>query len=89
MAPSCAEGGVLGVLPGIMGSLQAAEALKLLLGIGDSMVGRLLLFDALETSFSEVRLRRDPDCPVCGEAAGEISYIDYEQFCLAPARATV
>ena len=89
MAPSCAEGGVLGVLPGIMGSLQASEALKLLLGIGDSMVGRLLLFDALETSFSEVRLRRDPDCPVCGEAAGEIAYIDYEQFCLAPARATV
>ena len=87
LAPSCAEGGVLGVLPGIMGSLQAAEALKLLLGIGDSMSGRLLLFDALELSFQEVRLRRDPGCPVCGEHAGPIEYIDYEQFCLPPARA--
>jgi adenylyltransferase/sulfurtransferase len=84
LAPSCAEGGVLGVLPGIMGSLQAAEALKLLLEIGDSMVGRLLLFDALEMQFQEVALRRDPDCPVCGEHAGPIEYIDYEQFCAMP-----
>ena len=81
LAPSCAEGGVLGVLPGIMGTLQATEALKLLLGIGEPLVGRLLLVDALETTFHEVALRRDPDCPVCGEHAGEISYIDYEQFC--------
>jgi molybdopterin/thiamine biosynthesis adenylyltransferase/rhodanese-related sulfurtransferase len=88
LAPSCAEGGVLGVLPGIMGSLQAAEALKLLLGIGDTMVGRLLLFDALDTSFHEVQLRRDPDCPVCGEHAGPISYIDYEQFCALPSLRT-
>ena len=84
LAPSCAEGGVLGVLPGIMGSLQATEAIKLLLDIGDSMVGRLLLFDALEMHFQEVALRRDPDCPVCGEHAGPIEYIDYEQFCAMP-----
>jgi sulfur-carrier protein adenylyltransferase/sulfurtransferase len=81
LAPSCAEGGVLGVLPGIVGSIQAAEALKLLLGIGDSLVGRLLLFDALEMSFTEVALRRDPHCPVCSDEAGPIEYIDYEQFC--------
>jgi molybdopterin/thiamine biosynthesis adenylyltransferase/rhodanese-related sulfurtransferase len=84
LAPSCAEGGVLGVLPGIMGSLQATEALKLLLEIGDPMVGRLLLFDALEMHFQEVGLRRDPDCPVCGEQAAPIEYIDYEQFCAMP-----
>jgi molybdopterin/thiamine biosynthesis adenylyltransferase/rhodanese-related sulfurtransferase len=88
LAPSCAEGGVLGVLPGIMGSLQASEALKLLLNIGEAPVGRLILFDALDTSFHEVRLRRDPDCPVCGPDAGPIEYIDYEEFCLPPARAT-
>ena len=81
LAPSCAEGGVLGVLPGIMGTLQASEALKLLLEIGEPLVGRLLLVDALEASFHEVALRRDPNCPVCGEHAGEITYIDYEQFC--------
>jgi adenylyltransferase/sulfurtransferase len=81
LAPSCAEGGVLGVLPGIMGTLQASEALKLLLGIGEPLVGRLLLVDALEASFHEVALRRDPGCPVCGDDAGAITYIDYEQFC--------
>jgi adenylyltransferase/sulfurtransferase len=70
-----------------MGSLQASEALKLVLGIGESLTGRLLLFDALDTSFHEVTLRRDPDCPVCGEHAGPIEYIDYEEFCLPPARA--
>jgi len=88
LAPSCAEGGVLGVLPGIMGSLQASEALKLLLDIGEPPTGRLILFDALDTTFHEVRLRRDPDCPVCGADAGPIEYIDYEEFCLPPARAT-
>ena len=67
LAPSCAEGGVLGVLPGVIGSLQANEALKLALGIGDPLVGRLLMFDALEATFTEISLRRDPDCPVCGE----------------------
>jgi molybdopterin/thiamine biosynthesis adenylyltransferase/rhodanese-related sulfurtransferase len=88
LAPSCAEGGVLGVLPGIMGSLQANEALKLILGYGDSLAGRLLLFDATDTTFREITLRRDPDCPVCGEHAGPIEYIDYEEFCLPPDRAT-
>src|SRR5213078_3135086 len=67
LAPSCAEGGVLGVLPGIVGSLQASETLKLALGIGETLAGRLLLFDALTTEFNEVTLRRDPNCPVCGE----------------------
>ena len=69
LAPGCSVAGVLGVVPGIMGLLQANEAIKLLLGIGDSLAGRLLLFDALDASFSELRLRRDPDCPVCSDAA--------------------
>jgi sulfur-carrier protein adenylyltransferase/sulfurtransferase len=81
LAPSCAEGGVLGVLPGIIGSLQANEALKLLLGEGDPLVGRLLLFDALDTSFTEVALRRDPACPVCGDEPTITEYIDYVEFC--------
>jgi molybdopterin/thiamine biosynthesis adenylyltransferase/rhodanese-related sulfurtransferase len=81
LAPSCAEGGVLGVLPGVIGSLQANEALKLALGIGEPLVGRLLLFDALSAEFNEVKLRRDPDCPVCGEHPTITDYIDYVQFC--------
>jgi len=81
LAPSCAEGGVLGVLPGIIGSLQANETLKLALGIGDSLAGRLLLFDALAAEFSEVTLRRDPKCPVCGEHPTITEYIDYVEFC--------
>jgi molybdopterin/thiamine biosynthesis adenylyltransferase/rhodanese-related sulfurtransferase len=81
LAPSCAEGGVLGVLPGIVGSLQANEALKLALGIGETLSGRLLLFDALSTEFSEVILRRDPNCPVCGEHPTITEYIDYVEFC--------
>jgi sulfur-carrier protein adenylyltransferase/sulfurtransferase len=81
LAPSCAEGGVLGVLPGIVGSLQASEALKLVLGIGETLTGRLLLFDALSTEFSEVTLRRDPACPVCGEHPTITEYIDYVEFC--------
>jgi molybdopterin/thiamine biosynthesis adenylyltransferase/rhodanese-related sulfurtransferase len=81
LAPSCAEGGVLGVLPGIIGSLQANEALKLALGIGDPLVGRLLLFDALAGEFSDVAIRRDPDCPVCGEHPTITDYIDYVEFC--------
>jgi adenylyltransferase/sulfurtransferase len=72
---------VLGVLPGIVGSLQASEALKLVLGIGDPLVGRLLLFDALETTFTEVSLRRDPSCPVCGENPTITEYVDYVEFC--------
>jgi molybdopterin/thiamine biosynthesis adenylyltransferase len=81
LAPSCAEGGVLGVLPGVIGSLQANEALKLALGIGDPLVGRLLLFDALGMTFTEVALRRDPDCPVCGEHPTITEYVDYVEFC--------
>jgi sulfur-carrier protein adenylyltransferase/sulfurtransferase len=81
LAPSCAEGGVLGVLPGVIGSIQANEALKLALGIGDPLVGRLLLFDALAASFTEVTLRRDPACPVCGEEPTITEYIDYVEFC--------
>jgi molybdopterin/thiamine biosynthesis adenylyltransferase len=81
LAPSCAEGGVLGVLPGVIGSLQANEALKLALEIGEPLVGRLLLFDALANEFSEMKLRRDPDCPVCGEQPTITDYIDYVEFC--------
>jgi sulfur-carrier protein adenylyltransferase/sulfurtransferase len=81
LAPSCAEGGVLGVLPGIVGSLQASEALKLALGIGESLAGRLLLFDALTTEFSEVTLKRDPSCPVCGDNPTITEYVDYVEFC--------
>jgi molybdopterin/thiamine biosynthesis adenylyltransferase/rhodanese-related sulfurtransferase len=81
LAPSCAEGGVLGVLPGVIGSLQASEALKLALGIGEPLIGRLLLFDALTAEFDEVKLRRDPDCPVCGEHPTITEYVDYVEFC--------
>jgi molybdopterin/thiamine biosynthesis adenylyltransferase/rhodanese-related sulfurtransferase len=81
LAPSCAEGGVLGVLPGVIGSLQANEALKLALGIGEPLVGRLLLFDALANEFSEMKLRRDPECPVCGEHPTITDYVDYVEFC--------
>jgi molybdopterin/thiamine biosynthesis adenylyltransferase/rhodanese-related sulfurtransferase len=81
LAPSCAEGGVLGVLPGIIGSLQANEALKLILGAGEPLIGRLLMFDALPTEFNEVRLKRDPTCPVCGDNPSITEYIDYVEFC--------
>ncbi len=80
LAPSCAEAGVLGVLPGIVGLLQANEALKLLLGKGQSLVGRLLTFDALGSRFQELKLRRDPKCPVCAPGS-KVELIDYEQFC--------
>lgn len=81
MVPSCAEGGVLGVLPGIIGLIQATEAIKLIIRKGESLVGRLLIYDALKMSFREVKLRRDPSCPVCGEDPTIQSLIDYEQFC--------
>jgi molybdopterin/thiamine biosynthesis adenylyltransferase/rhodanese-related sulfurtransferase len=81
LAPSCSEGGVLGVLPGIVGSLQANEALKIAAGIGDPLVGRLLLFDALGTEFDEVRIKRNPDCPVCGDHPTITEYVDYVEFC--------
>ncbi|HEX2189246.1 MAG TPA: molybdopterin-synthase adenylyltransferase MoeB [Longimicrobiaceae bacterium] len=84
LVPSCAEGGVLGVLPGIVGTLQAAETLKLLLGAGDTLVGRLLLLDALRMRFRELKLRKDPECPVCGERPTIRELIDYERFCGVP-----
>jgi adenylyltransferase/sulfurtransferase len=85
MVPSCAEGGVLGVLPGIIGSLQALEAIKWIVGAGESLLGRLLLFDALRVRFREVALRRDPACPACGDSPTITELIDYEAFCgLAP-----
>jgi molybdopterin/thiamine biosynthesis adenylyltransferase/rhodanese-related sulfurtransferase len=81
LAPSCAEGGVLGVLPGIVGSLQASEALKLILGKGETLAGRLLLFDALYTTFDEVTIKRNPECPVCGDHPTITEYVDYVEFC--------
>ncbi len=81
MVPSCAEGGVLGVLPGIIGCIQATEILKLALGKGSSLVGRLLLFNALDMKFRELKLRRDPQCPLCGENPTIKELIDYEIFC--------
>jgi sulfur-carrier protein adenylyltransferase/sulfurtransferase len=89
LAPSCSENGVLGVMAGIMGLLQANEVTKLAIGIGEPLVGRLLLFEALSTSFTELKVRRDPDCPICGENAAEIpesemgKFPDYEAFCAA------
>ncbi|MFO1459189.1 MAG: molybdopterin-synthase adenylyltransferase MoeB [Verrucomicrobiota bacterium] len=81
MVPSCAEGGVLGVLPGIVGCIQATEILKLALGKGSTLIGRLLLFNALDMKFRELKLRKDPKCPVCGENPTVRELIDYEQFC--------
>jgi adenylyltransferase/sulfurtransferase len=86
--PSCAEAGVLGVLPGIIGTIQATEALKLILGIGETLLGRLLHFDALKMKFREFNLRRDPDCPVCGESPRITAPIDYEAFCAGKAAAS-
>lgn len=84
MVPTCAEGGVLGILPGTIGSIQATEALKLLLGIGDSLIGRLLLYNALDMSFDFVNLRKNPKCRVCGPDADIKELIDYEEFCGVP-----
>ena len=81
LVPSCAEGGVLGVLPGLLGIIQATEVIKLILGSGDPLVGRLLLVDALGMKFSELKIRKDPDCPVCGANPTVKELIDYEQFC--------
>jgi len=82
MAPSCAEAGVLGVLPGIVGSIQAMEAIKLVLGLGDPLVGRLLAYDALEESFRTFKVNRDPSCPACGPDAGEIVIAEYDDLCM-------
>ena len=81
LVPSCAEGGVLGVLPGIVGSIQAAETLKLIIGKGESLIGRLLLFDALAMRFRELKLRKNPDCPMCGAHPTITKLIDYAEFC--------
>ncbi len=85
LVPSCAEGGVLGVLPGVIGVIQATEAVKLIAGIGEPLVGRLLLYDALDMRFRELKLRKDPDCPICGERRTIHELIDYEAFCGMPA----
>jgi adenylyltransferase/sulfurtransferase len=84
--PSCAEAGVLGVLPGIVGSIQAVEAIKLIIGKGEPLVGRLLMIDTLDMSFRTLNIKRDPSCPVCGEHPTITELIDYEQFCGLPSR---
>ena len=84
LVPSCAEGGVLGVLPGTIGSIQATEALKLILGIGEPLIGKLLLYDALDLSFQTVKLHKNPDCKICGENPEVTALIDYEAFCGVP-----
>jgi adenylyltransferase/sulfurtransferase len=81
LVPSCAEGGVLGVLPGLIGVIQATEAVKLIMGIGEPLIGRFLIYDALRMRFRELKLRKDPDCPVCGTHPTVTKLIDYEQFC--------
>ena len=85
--PSCAEGGVFGVLPGVIGSIQATEAIKIITGEGETLEGRLLLYDALTMDFQEMKIRWDADCPVCGKDPTITELIDYEQFCGVPARA--
>ena len=84
LVPSCAEGGVLGILPGAIGTIQATETVKLILGIGEPLIGRLLLYDALGMSFREMKLRKDPNCPVCGENPTVTELIDYQEFCGIP-----
>ncbi len=92
LVPSCAEGGVLGILPGLVGVIQATEAIKLILGVGEPLIGRLLLVDALNMNFRQLKLRKNPDCPVCGTNPTVTELIDYDQFCgiapPAPASAT-
>ena len=84
LVPSCAEGGVLGILPGTIGLIQATETVKLILGIGEPLVGRLLLYDALGMRFRELKLRKNPECPVCGAHPVITKLIDYHQFCGVP-----
>jgi adenylyltransferase/sulfurtransferase len=84
MVPSCAEGGVLGVLPGVIGVMQAIEAIKLIVGIGEPLIGRLVHFDALKMKFREFKVRKDPKCPVCSENPTITELIDYEEFCGIP-----
>jgi adenylyltransferase/sulfurtransferase len=87
LVPSCAEGGVLGILPGTIGLIQATETVKLILGIGEPLVGRLLLFDALGMRFRELKLRKNPECPICGDHRTITNLIDYHQFCGVPQQA--
>ena len=90
VVPNCAEAGVLGVLPGVMGTIQATEAIKLIMGIGEPLIGRFLIYDALRMKFRELKLKKDPDCPVCGTHPTVTALIDYEQFCgVAPAATEV
>jgi adenylyltransferase/sulfurtransferase len=84
MVPSCAEGGVLGILPGIVGLIQANEGVKLILGQGNPLIGRLLLFNALDMKFRELKLKKDPTCPVCGKNPTVTQLIDYQEFCGVP-----
>jgi sulfur-carrier protein adenylyltransferase/sulfurtransferase len=84
LVPSCAEGGVLGILPGAIGTIQATETVKLILGIGEPLIGRLLLYDALGMRFREMKLRKDPSCPICGENPSVTELIDYQEFCGIP-----
>lgn len=86
LVPSCAEGGVLGVLPGVIGLIQATETVKAILGVGEPLIGRLLLYDALSMSFTEVRIRRDPECPICGDRPTVTALVDYDQFCGLPGK---
>jgi len=81
LVPSCAEGGVLGVLPGVIGVIQATEAIKLIAGIGEPLIGRFVIYDALKMRFRELKLKKDPDCPVCGTHPTVTALIDYDQFC--------
>lgn len=85
LVPNCAEGGVLGILPGTIGTMQATEAIKLILGIGNPMIGRMMLYDALDMEFNTIKVRKDPNCPVCSIHADEVELIDYEMFCGMPA----
>ncbi len=89
LVPSCAEGGVLGILPGVVGTIQATEAVKLIIGVGEPLINRFMIYDALRMRFRELKLRKDPECPVCGENATVTELIDYEQFCgIVPAATT-
>jgi molybdopterin/thiamine biosynthesis adenylyltransferase len=82
LAPSCAEAGVLGVVPGIIGSIQALEAVKLILGIGDPLIGILLVFDALDGEFRRLKFRRNPDCPACGDESAPPRIVEYDEYCI-------
>ena len=81
LVPSCAEGGVLGILPGVIGTIQATEAVKLIIGIGEALINRFMIYDALRMRFRDLKLKKDPECPVCGENPTITELIDYEQFC--------